>query len=337
MKYLLVILLFLPGYVLAERRTERIEHSFCQRSQGQTSTCWLHSAVQLMEQAAKTEFSVDALVIHEIRSRALIRKRGLQTPWDDGAGPTRPFALALEHGLVPAEVYQPTGSLIQNYSDIFKDIEVLLNNPRLSEKSFMKEVDKLLLSHLGQWPPKRFQWRGQGRTSYELAAELIGSYPSIGYDYRDVQFDETLYKKMGETAWTTIIDRKGELIKITDIIEKKVIRMTADQAWEKLIEKFQAKIPLAFTFIYFDHESEVPFKREGNTLISTKPPTKDIYRSSHLTLVSGLIYEGSEVVSIEMVDPMNGNIYEIPRAFFNDHGKTLHEVMPACDELLSSL
>ena len=302
---ILVVLFCVNAF--GEIRVERIQHQFCQRNQGETSTCWLHSAVQLMEQAARTEFSIDALAVHEIKSRALIRKRGLETEWDAGAGPTRPFALALEHGLVPADVYQAEKSLILNYSEVFEKVEVLLDDTSLNEKAFLSKVDEVLLSYLGSLPPKEFYWRGKRRTPTELSSEIIGNFPSFGYDFRDVEFDDSIFKKMGEIAWTTVIGRNSELVKITDIIKKHVVRLNADQAWDKLIEKFEAKIPMAFTFIYWDQDGrdgrtfEVNDRRE---FISARPPAQTTYTASHLVLVTGLVYENDEVVAIEVLGPI---------------------------------
>src|SRR6185312_1463888 len=188
-------------------------------SQAGTNLCWFNSGLQMMEQMAGEPLSVDALLMAEIKSRALARFLGHDTPWDGGAGPTRPFALALEHGLVPESAWNKGGILVRNYHEVFARIEPLLS-ARLSQEQFLTAVDDIIKSYTGSLPPS-------GSVVIKPARELIGDGASLGFDFRDVKYDPSRYGLMGEVAWTTIISRRGELVPIRSIIDKQVYHVDA--------------------------------------------------------------------------------------------------------------
>lgn len=333
---------------------ERVRSPFITRDQGDTSTCWLHSALQMMEQSAGLGLSVDALLIPEIKSRAYDRFLGFETPWDGGAGPTRPFALALEHGLVPESAWKSKSSIVKNYDQIFLKIEDLLSqsqnlfgvhaSPR-AKKNFLKAVDNIIMEYTGSLPPTKFRIITGNRTSAEISAvdfarQVIGDGDSRGYDFRNIQYSEKLYGRMPDVAWTTIISRDGELKKITDIIEKRVDRVTAEEAFQKVIQIFQAGRPVAFTFIWANENGEPVLGLNKNTYAyeARLPAVTEQYTSSHLVLISGLIKKDGQVVGFEVLDPLpsaqrlNNGFRILTREFFNTHGKTVHEIAPRYQE-----
>jgi hypothetical protein len=313
------------------------------RNQAATSTCWLHSALQMMDRMAGTPLSVDALLIPEIKSRALDRYLGEATPWDGGAGPTRPFALALEHGLVPEAVWQKDSLIVKNFGAIFSQVEKLLARKALSRGELLAQVENIIRGVVGDLPPEEFEWQGRRWTAVEYAQSVIGTGASMGYDFRDVKYDESIYGRMPEIAWTTIISRSGDLIKITDIIKKQVVRLTPDMALAKAAEIFASGRPVAFTFIWADHDGRtVVSLNQNKEYISVRPPTRATYTSSHLVLVTNILREGNRVVGLQVLDPLARDLQSgtriVTAEFFNDHGKTIHEIRPAssCSDVLKT-
>jgi hypothetical protein len=320
----LILALLVAFSARAQRGTERLDCPLKIRNQGQTSLCWLHSGLQMMEQMAGEPMSIDAILVPEIKSRALARFLGHDTPWDGGAGPTRPFALALEHGLVPEAIWNKDGVLVQNYHRVFERIEELLGK-NLGKTEFLAGVDEIIKSYTGTLPPM----------GHKYTRELIGGGASLGYDFRDVKYDDSKYGRMGDVAWTTIISRRNELVKITDIIEKKVIRESAEEAWNHAIEIFRAKRPVAFTFIWFDQDGQTVLGLNGqNEYVSRRPPAVGGYMGSHLVLVTGLVSEGGQVTALEVHDSTASVPRFVTKEFFFAHGKTVHAIEKTCEGLL---
>lgn len=293
----------------------------------------------MMEQSAGAALSVDALLISEIRSRALVRYLGHETPWDGGAGPTRPFALALEHGLVPEAVWNRKGAIVEHYKEIFTQIETLLEQDIRSKEEFLAKVDATIRRYTLDFPPERFWWKDRYWTSVEWARKVIGSGGSIGYDFRDVTYDDTRYGRMGAVPWTTIIGRNQDLVRIVDVIPKRVYRVSAAVAFDRLVRIFREGRPVAFTFIWSDqHGRPVASLNEKREYYSVHRSAQRRYMSSHLVLVTGLISEGDRVVAFEVLDPLAHSLERgyrvVTRPFFEEHGKTVHEIETDCSRLL---
>lgn len=336
--YLILALCLINFSTLAATTVERLQRPFVMRDQGNTNTCWLHSGLQMMEQMAETPLSIDALLIPEIRSRALDRFLGHATPWDGGAGPTRPFALALEHGLVPESLWKSKLPLIEYYNAIFRDLDAVLrqfkNDGNQSVFEFLRAIDATLLRYTGTLPPKKFLWNDRLFTSTKFARATIGRGTSVGHDFRNVEYSEARNGKMPEIAWTTIISRTGELKRITSIIGKQTLRTNALEAFEKAAEIFSSGRPVAFTFISHNQSGKkvygVNTKTEYESLL---PPTKKTYTESHLVLITGIIREAGRIVGFSVLDPLSGVERFVTWHFFTSHGKTIHEIR--CDNLLS--
>lgn len=337
-KFSIVIgLLLFP--VFASASVERLNCRPHLRQQKETNTCWLHSAVMMMEQSAGAALSVDALLISEIRSRALVRYLGHDTPWDGGAGPTRPFALALEHGLVPEAAWDRKGAVVESYGEIFAKIEGLLEQKIRSKEEFLSQVDKVIRHYTLDLPPKEFWWKDRYWTAVDWARSIIGSGRSVGYDFRNVKYDDSRYGRMGDVPWTTIIGRDQDLVRIVDVIPKNVFRVSGAEAFDQLVRIFREGRPVAFTFIWSDqHGRPVSSLNEKREYYSVHPSAQGSYMSSHLVLVTGLITEGDRVVAFEVLDPLARSLERgyriVTRQFFEEHGKTVHEIEAGCSHYL---
>lgn len=342
MNKLINTLLFISSFssfaARAEITCDRIETPFIVRTQGGTSLCWLHSGMQMMEQMAGEPLSIDALLIPEIRSRAVDRFLNYDTPWDGGAGPTRPFALALLDGLVPESIWKSQKSVVSNYRSIFSDIERLLrefgpqtNSERMSE--FLAKLDAVLLNYIGTFPPEEFVWKGNTVSAIQLARELIRPGASMGYDFRNIQFSDSIYGRMAEIPWTTVADKKGNLKKVTDFIPKIVVRMDPAAAFKKAVEIFEQKRPVAFTFIYMDKSGrKVLSMNAQREYIAILPAVTDEYTGSHLVLVTGVLRdENRNPVGFTVLDSLTDRENIVTYDFFATHGKTVHEVSPNCE------
>lgn len=320
--------------------TVRIDRPFVMRNQAGTCTCWLHSALQMMEQMANQNLSIDAILIPEIKSRALDRYLGHETPWDGGAGPTRPFALALEHGLVPESVWNKKSVLVNNYNKIYSEIELLLEKNIKRRIDFLRAVDRIILNYTQDLPPAKFVLAGREWTAQDYARHTIGTGASIGIDFRDVKYDDKIYGSMPDIAWTTIISKDNDLVKITDVISKKVLHVTAEQAWASVIRIFESRQPVAFTFIWSDQEGRSVLKlNDKREYVSVQPPANKFYTGSHLVLISGLIKnDQGQVMALEALDPLaqsaDTGFRVITRDFFDKQGKTVHEIQRDCPQLL---
>jgi hypothetical protein len=314
------------------------------RNQGDTSLCWLHSALQMMEQMAGTRLSIDALLIPEIRSRALDRFLGYETPWDGGAGPTRPFALAIEHGLILDSAWASRQSIVNNYAQIFSDIEALLAGKQATSDQnavdkFITAVDEVIVRYTGSLPPKQFMRNGQMITAVDYAKQVIGDGHSIGIDFRNITYNDRLFGRLPEVAWTTIISRDNHLKKITDVIGKTTLRVSGEEAFDRAVEIFESKRPVAFTFIYYDEKGEATFKVNNRAqFVSARSPVEREYLSSHLVLISGVIYDSTGAATgFEVLDPLvlsGSGIRVVPKKFFLEHGKTVHEIGVPCSAVL---
>jgi hypothetical protein len=323
----------------ANTTIEKIKTPFLIRNQGGTALCWLHSGLQMMEQMAAEPLSIDALLIPEIRSRAVDRFLNYETPWDGGAGPTRPFALALQEGLVPESVWKSRTSIVQNYHTIFSQIEKLLTKYKSSSAeqlpAFLRDLDQILLGYLGSFPPTSFQHRGQRISTVDFAKTLIGKGDSLGYDFRNVQYDDSVFGRMAEIPWTTIADKSGQLIPITSLIAKTTIRTDAETAFAKAVQAFDEGRPVGFTFIYSIPESGRTFQlNERREFVSAVAPAQSTYTSSHLVLVSGVVRENGTPIALTVLDPLVNGERTVTYEFFTQHGKTIHLIGEDCTELL---
>lgn len=342
MNKIFFLLLVLSGAAspnaIAVTTCDRIETPFIIRSQGGTSLCWLHSGLQMMEQMAGAPLSIDAILIPEIRSRAVDRFLNYETPWDGGAGPTRPFALALLDGLVPESVWKSQQSIVRNYRTIFRDIENLLSrfgpqtdSTRMSE--FLRELDQIILQYTGTFPPREFAWKGERITATQFARRLIGEGASMGYDFRNIQFSDRIYGRMAEIPWTTVVNADGVLQKVTDIIPKIVVRMGPEEAFKKAVEIFEQKRPVAFTFIYMNKDGRQVLRTNAQgEYVSILPPVTDEYTGSHLVLVTGVLRdENRKPVGLTVLDSITDGERIVTYEFFAAHGKTVHEISPSCE------
>jgi hypothetical protein len=353
---------------------ERLQTPYQMRNQGGTSTCWLHSALQMMEQMAGQSLSIDALLIPEIKSRALDRFLGHDTPWDGGAGPTRPFALALEHGLVPESVWNKQSVIVRNYHTIFSEIELLLNQNLTSKSEFLSAVEDIIKKYTSDLPPSSFALplrsnsptkmsfslieseaedpitevsgiqeqaiEAQLISAQDYARLVIGDGASVGFDFRDVKYDETKYGRMPDVAWRTIISQKNELVDITSVIAKNVERVSPEHALQEIERILSDGRPVAFTFIWSDHEGQTVVGLNSNReYVARRPPTQETYTGSHLVLVTGLIRDAQgQVTGFEVLDPLAQTLEDgfriVTKDFFNQHGKTVHEIEKSCAQFL---
>jgi hypothetical protein len=197
------------------------------------------------------------------------------------------------------------------------------------------------MEYTGSLPPERLLITSGNRPPEQMSAvdyarQVIGFGDSRGYDFRNIQYSDKIYGRMPEVAWTTIISKDGELKKITNIIEKRVDRVTTDQAFQKVIEIFEAGRPVAFTFIWANENGEPVLGLNKQTFAyeAIRPAVQTQYTSSHLVLISGLIKKDGHVVGFEVLDPLpsaqrfNNGFRVLTKEFFNTHGKTVHEIAP---------
>jgi uncharacterized protein (DUF58 family) len=130
-------------------------------------------------------------------------------------------------------------------------------------------------------------------------------------------------------------------VKITDIIKKQVLHVSSEEALNKLVEIFRDVRPVALTFIWADQDGEkVLALNDKKEYVAIRPAAKDKYTSSHLVIVTGLIWKNNKISALEVLDPLAkdpASAYRIiTREFFETHGKTVHEIAPNCSSLLSS-
>src|SRR5262245_33160041 len=128
MRKILILMSFVS--VVAHARVDRIQFDLPFRRQI-GATCWAYCGTTTLDLKASAKigkpvsFSVDYIVLHDYRSRALARFHGHQTPWDPGAGMTRAYAISLEHGLIPDDVWNRP-DLARVFRDLRPAFELLI-------------------------------------------------------------------------------------------------------------------------------------------------------------------------------------------------------------------
>jgi|GEM_PF-3954337 len=315
------------------------------RHQYATATCWLQCGTTALDyQATKkfgypVTFSSDYILLQDLRSRALAKFLGHETPWDPGAGPTRPLAISLEHGLYPETVWQPRVSIFHNEKAIISSLEELLKfaeSQKLSQKDFVRLMDMRLLEWVGKLPPKKFWFEGRFLDAHVFANEVIDG-DTMAYEFRPIPYNGTEFGMVSKEAWSHVISADGQWKAITDILGKQLHFMNSPQeAIAKAVEIYESGRPLYMSFIYFDDEGDQTFKMVDDTYIPTNPP-RETYASSHFVFVTRLQYdEGHNLRGFWVRDsvPRDDRERFASIEFIEQLGKTFHTIGLPCESHL---
>lgn len=269
------------------------------RHQYNTATCWLQCGTTVLDYQATEKFgspvtfSSDYILLQDLRSRALAKYLGHETPWDPGAGMTRALAIALEHGLYPEDVWQPRVSILHNEEAIQNSLDELLKLAaiqKLSQHDFIQLMDHRLLEWVGRFPPRKFWYNGRITDAALLANEVIEG-DAMAYEFRPIPYNGTEFGMVSQEAWSHIISADGKWKAITDVLGKQLHLMSSPlAAIAKAEEIYKSGRPLYLTFIYFDDVGDQTFKMINDGYVPTNPP-RETYASSHFVFVTRLEYD----------------------------------------------
>lgn len=327
-------------------RSVFLSHDIAYRHQYNSATCWLQCGTASLDAKASHEFnspvtfSSEYILLQDFRSRALAKFLDHETPWDPGSGMVRALALSLEHGLYPENVWQPKISISQNAEEIFAALDALLDAAKKqgwSQSRFVAAMDEKLKFWTGNPPPESFPFNGQIVSGRSLARQVING-DAIAYDFWPIRYDGSIYGMVSEAAWTHMISRDGRWIAMTDAIGKQThILPSAATAIKKAEQIFRTGRPLFFTFVYFDGDQSVTFKRKDGALIPGSRP-QGTYASSHFLFISGIEYDADNKISgfwaRDSVNTKKEDVF-LPRDFIEKVGKTFHTIGTACESFLS--
>lgn len=331
--------LFLSSLSFAKDFSGSFRHQF------NTATCWLQCGTTALDFQASQKFgtqvtfSSDYILLQDLRSRALAKFLGHETPWDPGAGMTRSLAISLEHGLYPEEVWQPRVSILHNEQAIQKALDELLqfaNNHHLSQKDFVQLMDQRLLQWVGKFPPKKFWYEGRFTDAHLLANEVIDG-DAMAYEFRPIPYNGTEFGMVSKEAWSHVISADGSWKAITDVLGKQLHFMDSPQAAIKKAEEiYHSGRPLYLTFIYFDDVGDQTFKMQNDTYFPTNPP-RETYASSHFVFVTRLEYDAENNLRgfwVRDSVPRDNRERFASIEFIEQLGKTFHTIGLPCESHL---